>query len=80
MTDTAPSFYGLLARTRTLVDGATVEADSVYVRSSILEPQVQVVEGFQPVMPSFAGKLDDPEIAAIRMWIDSLDDTQEEGR
>lgn len=79
--NTAPSFLGLFARTRTLVDGATVRADSVYVLESILEPQAQVVQGFQPVMPSFRGKLNELEIAAIAVWIDSLDDaTQEEGR
>jgi len=79
---TAPSFHGLLARTRDLLDGTTaVQADSVYVRQSILDPASQVVQGFQPVMPSFQGKLNDDEIAAIRMWIDTLDDAQqEEGR
>jgi cytochrome c oxidase subunit 2 len=50
-----------------LVNGVelTVKVDEEYLRRCILEPKVNVVKGFPPVMPSFAGVLKDSEISAI---------------
>jgi cytochrome c oxidase subunit 2 len=39
--------------------------DEAYVRRSILEPNADVVKGFQPIMPSFSGVLKEEEIKAI---------------
>lgn len=47
-----PSWQGLFGSERELNDGSTVVADEAYIRQSILEPNAQVGEGFQPdVMP-----------------------------
>ena len=40
-------------------DGKTVVADENYIRESILDPQAQVVAGFEPVMPTYQGRLKD---------------------
>jgi cytochrome c oxidase subunit 2 len=48
------------------------------VAESILQPQARVVEGFQPVMPTFSGKLGDPEIGAILEFLRSLEAETEE--
>lgn len=67
-----PSFKGLYERTGELEDGASYIADENYIRQSILEPQEQIVEGFQPVMPSFKGILSDAEITAIIAYMKTL--------
>ena len=49
-----------------------VEADEAYLTQSMMDPALRVVEGFQPVMPSFQGKLAGPEVAALLEYIKSL--------
>jgi cytochrome c oxidase subunit II len=48
-----------------LADGTTVVADEAYLTRSMMDPQVQTVDGFKPVMPSFRGILAQPEVAAL---------------
>ncbi len=67
-----PSFKGVFGHTVELADGSNVEADENYLRQSILEPQSQVVKGFQPVMPSFKGILSDDEVTAVIAYIKTL--------
>ncbi|MBK8013531.1 MAG: cytochrome c oxidase subunit II [Deltaproteobacteria bacterium] len=67
-----PSLLGIFGKTQKFVDGTTTVADENYIRSSILNPASQVVEGFNPVMPSFQGSLKDKEIDAIIAYIKTL--------
>jgi len=67
-----PSFKGVFGHTVELADGSKVEADENYLRQSVLEPQSQVVKGFQPVMPSFKGILSDDEVTAVIAYIKTL--------
>ena len=67
-----PSFKGVFGHTVELADGSKVDADENYLRQSILEPQSQVVKGFQPVMPSFKGILSDDEVTAVIAYIKTL--------
>jgi cytochrome c oxidase subunit 2 len=69
---TGPTWKGLFGRTVPLQGGGSVVADENYVRESILDPQAQVVAGFQPVMPTFKGRLSDQEISAIIAYIKTL--------
>jgi cytochrome c oxidase subunit 2 len=46
-------------------------ADENYVRDSILLPKKDIVAGFAPVMPSFAGQIGEEDIAAIVQYIRS---------
>ena len=55
-------------------DGSRVVADEDYIRQSILEPMANVVAGFEPVMPTYAGKLKDLEISAIIAYLKTLSD------
>lgn len=68
-----PSFKDLFGKPVPLVGGRTVNADENYLRESILEPQATVVAGFQPVMPTFKGRLKDAEITALIAYIKSLE-------
>ena len=51
----APRLAGLYGRTVQLADGRQVKADDAYIRDFILQPKRDVVAGFEPIMPSFAG-------------------------
>ena len=55
-----------------LVGGATVKADENYIRNSILNPASQVVEGFQPIMPTFKGQVTEEQLNALVAYIKSL--------
>jgi cytochrome c oxidase subunit II len=68
-----PTFQGLWMSERTMVDGEVVTADENYIRESILEPNARITEGYDPVMPSFAGSLSDRQIDAIIEYIKTLD-------
>jgi cytochrome c oxidase subunit 2 len=55
-----------------LKDGSTVRAGDAYIRESILYPDAKIVAGFQPIMPSFKGQIDEEEIAQLTAFIKSL--------
>ena len=68
----APSFKGRYGIQQRMVDGSTVMVDENYLRESILNPQAKVVEGYQPVMPTYQGVLKDRQIDALIAYIKSL--------
>ena len=65
----APSLAGLIGRQVHLQDGRTIVADDNYVRDSILLPRKDVVAGFEPVMPSFAGQVSEEDIQALVAYL-----------
>jgi cytochrome c oxidase subunit 2 len=71
----APKLQGLYGRTVQLADGRQVTADAAYIRDSILQPKRDVVAGYEPIMPSFNGLLDDGEIQSLTAYIRALDTT-----
>jgi cytochrome c oxidase subunit 2 len=69
---TGPTFSRLFGHKVLLDGGKTVIADEDYVRESIIDPQAKIVLGFQPVMPTFKGRLTDQEITAIIEYLKTL--------
>lgn len=67
----APLLQGLPGRTVHLQDGRSLVADDAYIRDSILLPRKDVVAGFQPVMPSFAGQVSEEDIQALIAYLRS---------
>jgi cytochrome c oxidase subunit 2 len=65
----APELRGLLGRRVHLQDGRDVTADEAYIRDSILLPAKDVVAGYAPIMPSFAGQIGEEDILAITEYI-----------
>lgn len=65
----APSLERLLGRRVHLQDGRELTADEAYVRDSILEPRKDVVAGYAPIMPSFAGQVGEEDLLAIIEYI-----------
>ncbi len=70
----APSLNGVFGKQVELANGQTVVADENYIRESILNPSAQVVKGFQPIMPSYQGRLSTEEVFALVTYIQSLGD------
>jgi cytochrome c oxidase subunit 2 len=62
---TGPTLLGIYGREEQMADGSTIVADENYIRESILEPNARIVAGFEPVMPTYQGRLSDDEIMAI---------------
>ena len=69
-----PTWQNLFGKTETLDDGSQVVVDEAYIRESILNPRAKIVQGFQPVMPSFT--LSDGDIEALIAFIKSLSEVQ----
>jgi cytochrome c oxidase subunit 2 len=67
-----PTFLGSFGSRRQFVDGSTGTVDENYIRESVLNPRAKLVAGFDPVMPTFQGRLKDPEVQAIIEYIKSL--------
>jgi cytochrome c oxidase subunit 2 len=63
---------GIYGKEVKLVGGQTVIADDQYIRNSILNPASQVVEGFQPIMPTFKGQVTDEQLNGLVAYIKSL--------
>jgi cytochrome c oxidase subunit 2 len=70
----APDLHGLLGRTVHLSDGRTLVADEAYIRDSVLLPRKDVVAGYAPIMPSFAGQIGEEDLLAIIEYIRSTGD------
>ena len=67
-----PSFKDLYGFEFTTLEGQAYTIDDAHVRESLLDPNVSVREGYQPVMTPFAGLVDDQEIEAITIWLKTL--------
>ena len=67
-----PRLEGLFGRTVRLADGQTIVADADYVRESILTPTAKVVEGYQPIMPTFQGLVSEEGVMQLIAYIQSL--------
>jgi cytochrome c oxidase subunit 2 len=68
----APSLEGVYGKPVPLQDGTFAVADEAYLRDSILLPRSQVVAGYEPVMPSFAGRVGEDELIRLIAYIKSL--------
>lgn len=69
-----PSFKGRYGTEVLLIDGSKVLVDENYLRESILEPRAKLVQGYEPVMPTFQGILKDRQIDALVAYIKSLNE------
>lgn len=55
-----------------LVGGGSVAVNDEYIRNSILNPASQIVEGYQPIMPTFKGQVTEEQLNALVAYIKSL--------
>lgn len=60
-----PSFRGLWYRETTLVDGRRIIANEAYLTRSMMDPMLEIVQGYAPVMPTYQGLLEPAEVGAL---------------
>lgn len=70
----APSLAGLLGSIVRLQDGRNVVADENYVRDAVLAPRKDIVAGYPPIMPSYAGQLSEQDMLALIAYLRSAPD------
>lgn len=68
----APTFQGLFGSEEQLVGGQKIVVDENYILNSVYDPLGQVVAGYDPVMPTFRGRLKPEEVNAIIAYIKTL--------
>ena len=68
----APVLEDLYGRTVYLRGGGTVVANADYIRESILKPQAKIVEGWEPIMPTFQGQVNEEEMIQLIEYVKSL--------
>lgn len=68
----APPLAGLYGKMVPLNDGTFVRADDQYIRDSILLPASQIVAGYQPIMPTFEGRVNEEQLLQLIAYIKSL--------
>jgi cytochrome c oxidase subunit 2 len=69
-----PTLKNLFGEQVALKSGEKVTVEENYIRESILDPAKKVVAGFDPVMPTYQGRLKDQEILALIEFLKSLSD------
>jgi cytochrome c oxidase subunit 2 len=67
-----PELAGVFGSTVRLASGERVVANADYIRESILTPAAKVVEGFQPIMPTYQGQVSEEQLLALTEYIRSL--------
>lgn len=67
-----PSYKGLYGSNVLFTDGKQAKADDNYIRESIENPQAHIVKGFNPVMPTFKGLLNEEEMNAVIAYVKSV--------
>ena len=68
----APVLAGLFGKQVELQGGATVVMDESYIRESIVNPQAKVVQGYQPIMPTFQGLVTEEQLLQLIAYVRSL--------
>ena len=70
-----PSFKGIFGHETVVMENGqekTIKVDEEYIRNSILKPNLQVVKGYNPLMPSQEGQISEDELVAIIQYLKSL--------
>ena len=67
-----PSLAGIFGTQVTLANGQTVTVDDSYIRESILTPQTRLVAGYQALMPTFQGLVNEEGVMSLIEYIKSL--------
>lgn len=69
---TGPTWEGLAGSEVKLDDGTTLIADDAYLARSIIDPGVQVVDGFADIMPAAYDALSDEDVADLLAYLHDL--------
>jgi len=67
-----PSLGGTFGTQAMLANGRSVLVDDTYIRESILTPQLRLTAGYQPLMPTFQGLVNEDGLMSLIEYIKSL--------
>jgi cytochrome c oxidase subunit 2 len=67
-----PSLVGIFGQQVPLKSGGTAKVDDDFLRKSIVDPMTHVVAGFDPIMPSFRGQIDEEGLNMLIAYIKSM--------
>ncbi len=68
-----PDLRNLYGHAVQIANGGVVKADETYIRESILDPNAQIVYGFQPnVMPNYTGQVNEEQVLALISYVKAL--------
>ena len=71
-TGRGPVLAGIYGKSIELQGGGTVTVDDGYIRESIVNPQAKIVNGFQPIMPTFQGLVNEEQLLQLIAYVRSL--------
>jgi cytochrome c oxidase subunit II len=71
-TGRGPTLVGVYDRPVQLVGGARTTVDETYIRESVLNPQAKLVLGYEGIMPTFTGQVDEERLVELIAYIKSL--------
>lgn len=67
-----PDLAGQFGKQVALAGGGSALFDAAYVRESILAPNAKLVAGFQPLMPTYTGQVNEEHLLNLVAYIESL--------
>lgn len=67
-----PSLAGILGTQVEFNDGTRGVVDDDYLRESILHSQTHLVKGYQPLMPTFQGQINETQLMQLIAYVKSL--------
>jgi cytochrome c oxidase subunit II len=67
-----PVLQNLFGKTVELASGERVVVDEAYIRESILNPMAKITVGFQPIMPTFQGLVNEEGLLELIEYVKSL--------
>jgi cytochrome c oxidase subunit 2 len=67
-----PVLEGVAGSHVKLQTGEVITADQNYLRESILTPAARIVEGYQPIMPTYLGQVSEEGVLQLIAYIESL--------
>jgi len=67
-----PVLQNLFGKTVELASGERVVVDEAYIRESILNPMAKITLGFQPIMPTFQGLVNEEGLLELIEYVKSL--------
>ena len=71
----APNLAGVFGQPVPLSNGTRVIADETYIRESIFFPKAKIVAGYDPIMPTFEGRITEEQVLQLVAFIRSLKTT-----
>jgi len=71
-TGRGPSLNGIFGAQVKLQNGQVVTANESYIRESILTPQMKLVDGYQPLMPTFQGLVNEDGMLSLIEYVKSM--------